>query len=37
MAGAIGFENIASGYGGVVVVAYFSRCATCGSRRRSTR
>jgi PAT family beta-lactamase induction signal transducer AmpG len=24
MAGAIGFENIASGYGGVVVVAYFS-------------
>ena len=24
MAGAIGFENLASGYGGVVVVAYFS-------------
>jgi PAT family beta-lactamase induction signal transducer AmpG len=24
MAGAIGFENVASGYGGVVVVAYFS-------------
>ncbi|MYL98268.1 MFS transporter [Novosphingobium sp. FGD1] len=24
MAGAIGFENIASGYGGVVVIAYFS-------------
>jgi PAT family beta-lactamase induction signal transducer AmpG len=24
MAGAIGFENIASGFGGVVVVAYFS-------------
>jgi MFS transporter, PAT family, beta-lactamase induction signal transducer AmpG len=24
MAGAIGFENIASGYGGVVVVAYFA-------------
>lgn len=24
MAGAIGFENIASGYGGIVVVAYFS-------------
>ena len=24
MAGAIGFENMASGYGGVVVVAYFS-------------
>lgn len=24
MAGAIGFENIASGYGGVVIVAYFS-------------
>jgi len=27
MAGAIGFENIASGYGGVVVVAYFSALA----------
>lgn len=24
MAGAIGFENVASGYGGVVVIAYFS-------------
>ena len=24
MAGAMGFENLASGYGGVVVVAYFS-------------
>jgi len=24
MAGAIGFENLASGFGGVVVVAYFS-------------
>ena len=24
MPGAIGFENVASGYGGVVVVAYFS-------------
>jgi len=30
MAGAIGFENIASGYGGVVVVAYFS--ALCNLR-----
>jgi PAT family beta-lactamase induction signal transducer AmpG len=27
MAGAIGFENVASGYGGVVVVAYFSALA----------
>jgi len=27
MAGAIGFENLASGYGGVVVVAYFSALA----------
>jgi MFS transporter, PAT family, beta-lactamase induction signal transducer AmpG len=30
MAGAIGFENIASGYGGVVLVAYFS--ALCNLR-----
>ncbi|HVR91251.1 MAG TPA: MFS transporter [Novosphingobium sp.] len=35
MAGAIGFENIASGYGGVVVVAYFS--ALCDLRFTATQ
>ena len=37
LAGAIGFENFASGIGGVTVVAYSRRCATCDSRPRSTR
>jgi MFS transporter, PAT family, beta-lactamase induction signal transducer AmpG len=35
MAGAIGFENIASGYGGVVVVAYFA--ALCDLRFTATQ
>ena len=35
MAGAIGFENFASGYGGVVVVAYFS--ALCDLRFTATQ
>jgi MFS transporter, PAT family, beta-lactamase induction signal transducer AmpG len=35
MAGAIGFENLASGYGGVVVVAYFS--ALCNLRFTATQ
>jgi PAT family beta-lactamase induction signal transducer AmpG len=35
MAGAIGFENAASGYGGVVVVAYFS--ALCDLRFTATQ
>jgi PAT family beta-lactamase induction signal transducer AmpG len=35
MAGAIGFENLASGYGGVVVVAYFS--ALCDLRYTATQ
>jgi PAT family beta-lactamase induction signal transducer AmpG len=35
LAGAIGFENFASGYGGVVVVAYFS--ALCNLRYTATQ
>jgi MFS transporter, PAT family, beta-lactamase induction signal transducer AmpG len=35
MAGAIGFENLASGYGGVVVVAYFS--ALCNLQYTATQ
>lgn len=35
MAGAIGFENIASGYGGVVIVAYFA--ALCDLRFTATQ
>jgi PAT family beta-lactamase induction signal transducer AmpG len=35
MAAAIGFENFASGYGGVVVVAYFS--ALCNLRFTATQ
>jgi MFS transporter, PAT family, beta-lactamase induction signal transducer AmpG len=35
MAGAIGFENLASGYGGVVVTAYFS--ALCNLRFTATQ
>ena len=37
MAAAVGFENFASGIGGVTVVAYLPRCATCASPRPSTR
>ena len=36
MAAAVGFENFASGIGGVTVAPTSRRCATCASPQRST-